>query len=121
MHIILNRWRKSKWGVDGRLYIGGAYIADTTEHPDAHLPPGVYPVTLKNMLLKRGNVPEGDSDRGIYVGQLRCQGLVVKSRETYIPIYGRIQKALKRGGEVMLEITEENEENEKSHPSQISR
>jgi len=103
MDIVLSRFRTTQWGTDGHLFIGGLPVADTTEHPTSHLPPGIYPVTLKNMPLKRG-CAASSGDTSIYVGQFRCAGVVIKSRETFQPIYDRIQKSLKRGHTVNLII-----------------
>lgn len=104
MNISVERHRKTRWGVDGKLYIDGQYAADTTEHPESHLQPGTYPLTLNRMLLKRGNGPMLNTDGSICVGEHLCAGCVLRTREAFKPIYNRIQKALKRGQKVTLTI-----------------
>jgi len=104
MNISVERHRKTRWGVDGKLYIDGQYAADTTEHPESHLQPGTYPLTLNRMLLKRDNGPMLNTDGSICVGEHLCAGCVLRTREVFKPIYNRIQKALKRGQKVTLTI-----------------
>jgi len=104
MDILLQRFRHTQWGIDGKLSIAGQQVGHTIEHPTMFLLPGRYPITLDKMILKRGNGPMLNTDGSICVGQLRLPGLVIKSRETFEPIYNRIQKSLKRGHEVSLII-----------------
>jgi len=105
MKIQLIRHHYSRWGVDGQIFIAGLKVADTCEHPSKYLPPGTYPITLDHMILKRGNGPMKNLDGSICVGRYACAGCVIHSKDTFTPIYFRIQKALKRGSEVNLVIT----------------
>lgn len=104
MEIILHRNCRSRYGIDGYLEISGRRVANTTEHPLARLPPGEYPITLEHPILKKGNGPMLNLDGSICVGRFNCPGCVIKSAETFQPIYDRIQKSLKRGVPVTLVI-----------------
>ena len=104
MEIILHRTCRSRYGIDGYLEISGRRVAHTTEHPLARLPPGKYPITLEHPILKKGNGPMLNLDGSICVGQHNCHGCVIKSAQTFKPIYARIQKSLKRGVQITLVI-----------------
>lgn len=104
MEIILHRNCRSRYGIDGYLEISGRRVAHTTEHPLARLPPGEYPITLEHPILKKGNGPMLNLDGSICVGQYNCHGCVIKSAQTFKPIYDRIQKSLKRGVQITLVI-----------------
>lgn len=57
MHIEIKRNRTTHYGTDGRLYIDGNYVCDTTENPVHHLPTGSYKVTLQHNAAKGRKVP----------------------------------------------------------------
>jgi len=104
MELKLIRHHNSRWGVDGSLFIAGLKVADTVEHPTKYLPPGTYPITLDHLILKRGNGPMKNRTGEICIGRYACAGCVIHSHDTFIPIYFRIQKALKRGTPVFLKV-----------------
>jgi len=104
MQIELHRQKRTRWGVDGELSINGSHIADTTEHPTAHLASGTYPITMQCMLLKRGNGPLLNIDGSICVGEHCCSGCVINSGKIFSKLYYRIRKTLERGNQVSLVI-----------------
>ena len=104
MIITIKRYRYTRWGVDGELFIKGKHVADTTEHPIHHLLPGSYNLLQGHLFLKRGNGPMLNTDGSICVGKEFCPGCVLRTRETYLMLYNKIQKALNRGQQVLLII-----------------
>ena len=131
MHIEIKRNRTTRYGTDGRLYIDGNYVCDTTENPIHHLPTGSYQVTLQHnaakgrkvpvlipeggnqsspsMGDKRGSIAYGNGlhnihDCRIHVGELRVSGLVIHSYDTFKTLYNRINNSQRRGHEVILTI-----------------
>ena len=104
MLLTLVRQKHTRWGVDGKLFIDGKPIADTTEHPTAHLAEGIYTLTRKRMLFRHGNGPMLNTDGSICVGERLCSGCVLKTRETFAPLRDRIRKTLSRGKHVTLII-----------------
>jgi len=104
LNLEVKRHCKTRWGVDGKLYIDGKYAADTTEHPTSHFATGKYQLSLKHLLFCRGNGPMLNTDGRICVGEYLCAGCVLKTREVFMTVYNRIQKALKRGQKVTLTI-----------------
>ena len=104
MLLTLIRQKHTRWGVDGKLFIDGKPIADTTEHPTAHLAEGIYTLTRKRMLFRHGNGPMLNTDGSICVGERLCSGCVLTTRETFAPLQDRIRKALSRGKHVTLII-----------------
>lgn len=133
MQIEIKRIRTTRYGTDGRLYIDGNYVCDTTENPIHHLPTGSYRVTLRrnasmgrkvpvltpkggnqsspSMGDKRGSLAFGNGlykirDCRIHVGKYRVSGLVIHSYDTFKTLYDRINNSQRRGHEVTLKITE---------------
>lgn len=133
MHIEIKRNRTTHYGTDGRLYIDGNYVCDTTENPIYHLPTGFYRVTLQShpiwnrkmpilTSVEGGNLlpPRGDKrgaivfgnglhnirDCRIHVGEFRVSGLVIHSYDTFKTLYDRINNSQRRGNVVTLTITE---------------
>ena len=104
MDIALYRLRRTRWGIDGVLKIDGHRVAYTAEHPDHHLPPGTYRITLRKMILKPGCGPFLNLDSSICVGRPRCAGCLVHPKATFRLLYARIQKSLRRGHPVTLII-----------------
>ena len=104
MLLTLIRQKHTRWGVDGKLFIDGKPFADTTEHPTVHLSEGIYTLTSKCMLFRRGNGPMLNTDGRICVGELCCPGCVIKTRETFTILHDRIRKVLSRGKPVTLTI-----------------
>ena len=104
MIITINRYHRSRWGIDGVLSIDGAHICETVEHPTKCLPSGEYPITLKRMILRHGNGPFLNTHGEICVGRYSMPGLVLQSRPVYQSLYERIKKSLQRGHEVKLII-----------------
>ena len=104
MDIHIKRYSYSRWGIDGELSIGGAHICDTVEHPTQHLPPGVYPITLRLMVLRHGNGPFRNTQGEICVGRCCLRGVVLQSSTIYQSLYQRIKKSLHRGHKVNLII-----------------
>lgn len=123
MHIEIKRNRTTRYGTDGRLYIDGNYVCDTTENPTHHLPTGSYRLTLQHNAAKGRKVPVLTSaqhvaflaygnglhnirDCRIHVGEFRVSGLVIHSYDTFKTLYDRINNSQRRGNEVTLTITE---------------
>lgn len=135
MHIKIKRNRTTRYGTDGRLYIDGNYVCDTTENPIHHLPTGSYRVTLQHNAAKRRKVPvltpletlkpsetlEPSAPRAflaygnglhnirdcrIHIGEFLVSGLVIHSYDTFKTLYDRINNSQRRGNEVTLTITE---------------
>ena len=105
MDILLTRYRHTRWGLDGYITINGVRIADTVEHPDNHLQPGTYPVTLKQMPFMPRCGPFGKkAKKKICVGRCTCSGCVINTKTIFNTLYSRIQKSRKRGHEVKLII-----------------
>lgn len=104
MLIIIARQRHTRWGVDGQLFINGSHIADTTEHPTAHLSEGIYTITRNRLILCQGNGPLCNTDGSICVGEHLCAGCVIRSCKIYGRLYQRIRKTLERGKTVNLII-----------------
>lgn len=133
MKIEIKRNHNTRYGTDGRLYIDGNYVCDTTENPTYHLPAGFCQVTLQHNAAKGRKVPvltpvcknqsstfNGDKrgslaygnglynihDCRIHVGKFRASGLVINSYVTFKNLYDRINNSQRRGNEVFVTISE---------------
>lgn len=132
MKIEIKRIRTTRYGTDGRLYINGNYVCDTTENPIHHLPTGTYQVFLQNHPVwkrkmpiitpvdgnlsspfngdKKGSIAHGNGlyniyDCRIHVGKICVSGLVINSYDTFKTLYDRINNSLRRGHEIQVTIS----------------
>ena len=131
MQIIIIRNKKTPYGCDGRLIIDEEHVCDTTENPRCLLPAGTYSVVLKNVpkwgrkmpvitcpditeekanthqqkvVIGYGNGLHNITDRRIHVGKRRVSGLVTDSFTTFLTLYNRINRCVRRGISIKLTI-----------------
>lgn len=115
----------------GKLYFNGVYISDTLEDQErttkiqnaTAIPRGVYKVSVtysnrfKRMMPLLENVPNftgvrihsgntaSDTEGCILVGTYLAQGYIKDSRIAYKKIFPLIDKAIKKGEQVLLTIS----------------
>lgn len=104
MELILHRTNIHSDTTDGYIIIGKDWVCDTAEHSPVMLLPGRYKLTLKHLYLQAGNGVYRLRTPSIIVGEYRCRGLVIHSRDTYFRIYNRLKKAFARKEEVWLTV-----------------
>lgn len=132
MKLILRRKDVHADTTDGTLHIELARrgcniverLCDTAEHTPTMLPTGEYAVTIafdarfdRKMpmirltnagqtvgVLRFGNGVYTLRDGSIIVGEHRCPGLCIKSKQTFDRIYDRMQKASQRNEQITLTI-----------------
>lgn len=116
MLIEIKRSRFSPYGVDGTLWIDGAYVCDTVEHPQHYLYGGTHGLKLlKNKTWQRHlpTMPKGATicpangafalKRGsIAVGKRVMPGVLLQTNEVLTLLCNRIRKCVQRGGKVAL-------------------
>lgn len=100
----LERKLNFKGAVHGILTKEGRYVCHTLEHDTHMLAPGRYPLTLKRHYVSEGNGVYTLRTSRIIVGEYRCRGLLIHTRQAYHRIYQRLKKALERKEEVVLVI-----------------
>ena len=122
LEIHLHRCQVYKVACDGTLSINGDHVCDTAEHSQHMVPAGTYHIALcksetygrkvpilveaPSICLVHGNSIYGKSDGRILVGLHIIPGWVKQSNILFHLLYDRINKALRRGHEVTLRITE---------------
>ena len=122
LELHLHRRCISKIACDGTIIIGGSRICDTAEHSQYRVPAGSYHIALcksetygrkvpilveaPSFCLVHGNSIYGKRDGRILVGLHIIPGWLKHSNILFMLLYDRINKALRRGHEVKLIITE---------------
>lgn len=130
MKLYLKRECFRQHTTDGTLSTKSSHICDTIEHTQMMLPEGLYKVQLKNHPRLHHRAPkisliaENSTNvksptafiihgNGVYgkqfgssiaVGERIIPGVVIKSRFHFENLVHRIEMAIRRGGEVVLEI-----------------
>jgi len=123
LEINLHRHCVSKIACDGTLSINGEHVCDTAEHSQHRVPAGTYSIALckskthgrkvpilveaPSFCLVHGNSIYGKRDGRILVGLHIIPGWLKHSNILFMLLYDRINKALRRGHEVKLIITED--------------
>lgn len=122
LEIHLHRRQVYKVACDGTLSINGDHVCDTAEHSQYRVPAGTYHIALcksekhgrkvpilveaPNVCIVHGNGIYGKRDGRILVGLHIIPGCLKQSDIIFHLLYDRINKALRRGHEVKLIITE---------------
>lgn len=63
--------------------------------------------TLSCPMLQPGNGPFRLRKGGILIGEAHAPGFVLRSQELFLQLFDRVNKVLRRGGEVVVEVKEE--------------
>ena len=124
MQIHLHRHYIGETACDGTITIEGDHICDTAENSQYRPRVGTYRILLRfskiyrrkmpflvessNTFLAFGNGIYGSSDGRILLGSKIIHGCVCNSRKAFMPLYNRINAALRRHHEVTLTITEDS-------------
>ena len=58
-------------------------------------------------MLQPGNGPFRLRQGGILIGEAHAPGFVLRSQELFLQLFDRVNKVLRRGGEVVVEVKEE--------------
>ena len=58
-------------------------------------------------MLQPGNGPFRLRKGGILIGEVHAPGFVLRSQELFLQLFDRVNKVLRRGGEVVVEVKEE--------------
>ena len=58
-------------------------------------------------MLQSGNGPFRLRKGGILIGEAHAPGFVLRSQELFLQLFDRVNKVLRRGGEVVVEVKEE--------------
>ena len=122
LEISIHRHRISKVACDGTLSINGDHVCDTAEHSQYKVPAGTYRIALcksktygrkvpilvgaPGICIFHGNSIYGKRDGRILVGLYIIPGWLKHSNILFMLLYDRINKAIRRGHEVTLRITE---------------
>ena len=106
MELILHRTTICQSSTDGYLTINGFRACDTAERTSVMLATGSYKLLRKHQCFIHGNGVCTLKKPQIIVGERRCHGLVIHSRETYNRLYERIKKAFVRKEVVTLVVME---------------
>lgn len=131
MLIEIQRYRICGACCDSTLNIDGQHVCDCAENAHYRIPTGLYDVELlysseahrkvptlipadSSILVKYGCLPILKMGNGIHtnckgqiiVGTYCIPGVVVRSRDAFMPLYDRINNSMRRGNIVQLKITE---------------
>lgn len=133
MLIEIHRHRIRGTYCDSTLHIDGQHVCDCAENASHRIPSGLYDVQLlynqeaRRKLPTLFATPEGNPSRptesepegvikignGIHklsnqilVGTRCVSGVVIHSREAFLPLYDRINNSMRRGNTVQIQITE---------------
>lgn len=124
MKLKIIRKQNSQWGIDGELIINGAKVCDTVENPNCPLPKGKYIIKVlrdrrlqrlvpaifsledlnTNAIIMPGNGPLGRKDGSVIVGERLMEGVVLNTQKIFAKIIDRLDKAYRRGEQMMLEV-----------------
>lgn len=131
MKIEIRRYRIRGEACDARLYVDGNFVCDCAENAAHRAPQGTYCIALRYcreakrkvpilipsdgcMQVTRGKFPIIKIGNGIHtnlnaqiiVGTYRVPGVVIHSRDAFLPLYDRINNSMRRGNVVCVTITE---------------
>ena len=124
MNITLIRTKRTRWALDGELWISGKKVCDTTENLRHHLEEGTYKLELKrdprpgryrqkvptivgvsNGAITYGNGVEKLRKKDVLIGKLQCSGLCIHGRETFRHLIERMTKAKQRTKQSVFTLT----------------
>lgn len=131
MQIEIRRYRIKGEYCDARLYVDGNFVCDCAENATYRIPQGTYSIDLRYsneakrkvptliptdgcMQVTRGKFPIIKIGNGIHtnhngqiiVGTFRIPGVVIRSRDSFLPLYDRINNSMRRGNKVEIQISE---------------
>lgn len=100
MDITIIRYRAKKLKntiIDGKLYINGCEICDTTENFEHSIPTGTYKVNIRKCELQKRNIPILTAKENIKCCCEKCLAIDKCNRDKNLDIINRIDEVIQNG------------------------